>query len=525
MVHCGKILNKIKVEMSVNTENSKRLAKNTVLLYIRMALIMVVTLYTSRVVLNALGVEDYGIYNAVGGFVAMFGVISNSLTAAISRFITFELGKGDHEKIKDVFSTSVVIQLIIVGIILLICETLGLWFLNAKMTIPLERLTAANWVYQLSLITFVINIISVPYNACIVAHEKMGAFAAIGVFQALGTLLIAFLINSTPIDGLVFYSILMALLAVIIRMLYGYYCKKNFSECTFRWVFKKILMKEIFSFAGWNFIGSTSAVLRDQGINILLNLFCGVTVNAARGIAMQVSNAVMQFSNNFMTALNPQITKSYAIGDKEYLMKLVFQGSRLSFYLLLFISLPLIIETETVLALWLKTVPAHTVLFVRLILVYVMIESVSFTLITLMLATGKIKNYQIVVGGFQLLIFPLSYIVLKIGWFPESTVLVCIFVAIINLFIRLNMLNKIVELSVKDFILKVVLNVLLVFITSFFVSQLFCYYMPSNWLYFLVKLPIIFSICLGAIFYVGCTKMERLYLIERLSLIKNKIMR
>ena len=497
--------------MSVNTENSKRLAKNTVLLYIRMALIMVVTLYTSRVVLNALGVEDYGIYNAVGGFVAMFGVISNSLTAAISRFITFELGKGDHEKIKDVFSTSVVIQLIIVGIILLICETLGLWFLNAKMTIPLERLTAANWVYQLSLITFVINIISVPYNACIVAHEKMGAFAAIGVFQALGTLLIAFLINSTPIDGLVFYSILMALLAVIIRMLYGYYCKKNFSECTFRWVFKKILMKEIFSFAGWNFIGSTSAVLRDQGINILLNLFCGVTVNAARGIAMQVSNAVMQFSNNFMTALNPQITKSYAIGDKEYLMKLVFQGSRLSFYLLLFISLPLIIETETVLALWLKTVPAHTVLFVRLILVYVMIESVSFTLITLLLSTGKIKKYQITVGGLQLFTFPLAYIVLKMGYMPEYTVFISILIALITMQLRLKLLQSMVGISPVAFLSKVVLNVLLVSLFSLVLPLLMNYLLPGSFIKFGINIVLCVFVTLLSIFFVGCSIEERIF--------------
>lgn len=502
--------------MSVNTENSKRLAKNTILLYIRMALIMVVTLYTSRVVLNALGVEDYGIYNAVGGFVAMFGVISNSLTAAISRFITFELGKGDYEKIKDVFSTSVIIQLIIVGIILLICETLGLWFLNAKMTIPLERLTAANWVYQLSLITFVINIISVPYNACIVAHEKMGVFAAIGVFQALGTLLIAFLINSTPIDGLVFYSILMALLAVIIRMLYGYYCKKNFSECTFRWVFKKNLMTEIFSFAGWNFIGSTSAVLRDQGINILLNLFCGVSVNAARGIAMQVSNAVMQFSNNFMTALNPQITKSYAIGDKEYLMKLVFQGSRLSFYLLLFISLPLIIETETVLALWLKTVPAHTILFVRLTLIYVMVESISFTLITLLLSTGKIRKYQISVGGLQLLNFPMAYIILKMGFMPEYTVIVSILIAIITMQLRLKLLQTLVGINPFAFLSNVVLNVLLVSCVSLVLPLFINYLLPSSFIKFSTNIVLCAFVTLLSILFVGCSSEERIFIKTKL---------
>lgn len=503
--------------MNSNSDNSKRLAKNTVLLYIRMALIMVVTLYTSRVVLNALGVEDYGIYNAVGGFVAMFGVISNSLTAAISRFITFELGKGETQKLKDIFSTSVVIQIIIVGVILLICETLGLWFLNYRMTIPTDRIIASNWVYQLSLITFVINIISVPYNACIVAHEKMGAFAAIGIIQALGTLLIAFLINFTPVDGLVFYSFLMALLAVIIRLLYGYYCKKNFEECSFRWVVNKNLLKEIFNFAGWNFIGSTSAVLRDQGINILLNLFCGVTVNAARGIAMQVSNAILQFSNNFMTALNPQITKSYASGNKEYLESLVCQGARFSFFLLLFIALPILLETEMILTIWLKVVPDYSISFVRLVLVYVMIESISFTLITLMLATGKIRTYQLVVGGFQLLNFPFSYLFLKIGFAPQYTVVISIFIALLCMFLRLYMLNKIAHISIYCFIKSVILNISYVSIVAILLPLFIVYFFDMSFSRFIINILACLLATAFSIYFVGCSRTERCFLSNKIK--------
>ena len=317
--------------------NSKRIAKNTLMLYIRMFFTMIVNLYTSRVILNALGVEDYGIYNAVGGFVAMFAVISNSLSAAISRFITFELGKGDKARINKIFSTSVLIQLLIALCIVLLAVTLGTWFLNTKMVIPDDRMHAANWVFYLSILTFVVNLISVPYNACIIAHEQMKAFAYIGILEAVGRLGIAFAIMVSPIDKLVFYALLMGLLAGGIRLLYGWYCKRHFEECHFGWVYDKELVKEIFGFAGWNFIGSASGVLKDQGVNVLLNIFSGPSVNAARAVATQVSSAVSQFSTNFMTALNPQITKSYATNEREYTFSLICKGARLSFFLLLLI--------------------------------------------------------------------------------------------------------------------------------------------------------------------------------------------
>lgn len=375
--------------MSNTTENNKRIAKNTLLLYFRMLFLMAVSLYTSRVVLNALGVEDFGIYNVVGGVVAMFSVLSGSLSAAISRFITYELGKGNQENLNKIFSSAVTIQLILSGIIILLAETIGMWFLNAKMNIPEVRMEAANWVFQFSILTFAINLISIPYNASIIAHEKMSAFAYISILEAVGKLTIAYLITIAPIDKLIFYAILMCVVALVVRFTYGNYCKRHFSECTYHFVWDKQLLKQMFGFAGWNFIGASSAVLRDQGGNVVINLFCGPAVNAARGIASQVNNAVNQFVVNFMTALNPQITKSYAAGNKEYMMTLIFQGARLSFYMLLLLSLPILVNTHYILVLWLKIVPEHAVFFVQLILIFALSESISQPLITAMLATGK----------------------------------------------------------------------------------------------------------------------------------------
>ncbi|MDO4171251.1 MAG: MATE family efflux transporter, partial [Prevotellaceae bacterium] len=282
--------------MSADTsQNNKRIAKNTILLYFRMLFMMVVSLYTSRVILNALGVEDFGIYNVVGGVVAMFTLISGSLSAAISRFITYELGRGDQGKLNRIFSASVTIQLLLSLIIVVLIETVGVWFLNAKMIIPAERMTAANLVLQFSIITFVINLISVPYNAAIIAHERMSAFAYISILEALFKLMIAFLIMASPIDKLIFYAILMCIVSVVIRLVYGYYCKKHFSECTYHFHWDREILMKMFGFAGWNFIGASSAVLRDQGGNIVLNLFFGPAVNAARGISIQVNNAITGF--------------------------------------------------------------------------------------------------------------------------------------------------------------------------------------------------------------------------------------
>lgn len=446
--------------MGESVHSGSRIARNTLMLYIRMFVLMLVGLYTSRVVLAALGENDFGIYNVVGGVVAMFTMISGALNSAVQRFITFEMGKGDGAQLNKVYSTAVLIQIILAVMVVALAEPAGLWFIDNRMTIDPSRIPAARWVLQFSLLAFVINLMSVPQMASITAHEKMSAYAVIGLLDGLLRLAVAFLIRHSPIDRLVYYAALMAAVVMIVRAAYGIYCRINFEECRFRPVFDKVLIKEMFSFAGWNFIGVTSGVLREHGGNILVNLFSGPAVNAARGVAVQLNGAVQGFVTNFMTAVNPQITKSYASGEKEYMFSLVRRSSRMSFYLLLLIALPVIFNAEYILGLWLKDVPAHSALFVQLFLVFALSESMSNPMITAMLATGNIRNYQIVVGGIQLLNLPVSYVCLKLGAIPEVTVIVAIVLSQICLWARLLMLSKATGFPVLPFVEEVYANVI-----------------------------------------------------------------
>ena len=491
------------------SQANKRIAKNTLILYVRMIFLMLVSLYTSRVVLNALGVEDFGIYNVVGGLVAMFSIISASLSSAISRFITFELGKGDLEKLKMIFSASVTIQVIISLIIIVLIELVGVWFLNTHMVIPQERMLAANWVLQLSVITFVINLISVPYNAAIIAHEKMSAFAYISILEALGRLSVALAIVHSPIDRLIFYAALITGVAVLVRIVYGLYCNKHFTECHCHFCWDSDLLKQMFSFAGWNFIGSSSAILRDQGGNILLNLFSGPVVNAARGISLQVNHAIIGFSENFMMALKPQIIKSYAQGDRSYMMTLVFQGARLSFYMLLLLSVPIFMNTEYILTLWLKQFPDHTINFVQLVLIFTLCESISVPLVTSMQATGKIRNYQIVVGGLQMMNIPVSYVLLLLGNPPECVLWAAIAISQCCLAARLYMLHIQIKLPVKSYLKKVYLNVIIVSAISIVLSWLCLHNINEGILGFILSCIVCLLLTFATIFFVGCNNNER----------------
>lgn len=513
--------------MSDNSADKKRIVKNTILLYGRMLLMMVISLYTSRVILNALGVEDYGIYNVVGGVVTMFTMLSGSLSAAISRFITFELGKGDPEKLKRVFATSVNVQLILIVIITILLETIGLWFLNNKLVIPEDRLVAANWVFQFSVITFAINLWSVPYNAAIIAHEHMNAFAYISIFDAVAKLFVAFAILKNPCDRLIYYSALLLVVGIIQRYLYAFYCKRHFAECEFYFLYDKKITKEIFGFAGWNFIGASSDILRDQGGNILINLFFGPTINAARGIAIQVNGAVYSFVQNFMTAIKPQITKNYASGNWGYMMELLFLGCRYGYYILLLLSLPVIINAEYILALWLGQVPEHTASFVRLVLLFSLSESLSSTLITAQLATGKIKNYQLIVGTLSLLNLPLSYLCLKLGAPAECIFVVAIFVSLICELARVLMLRKMINLSVRAFLYNVLVNVALVTIVAsivpVYLSMQFDF--SKSFSMFLLSCFITLVCCFLSIVFVGCSKGERAYAIKIIDNLVKKIRR
>lgn len=434
-----------------------------------MLLLMVVGLVTSRVVVRALGQEEFGIYGAVAGVVSLFTVLTGSMSAAISRFITFELGKESAaERLRKVFSTAVSIELVLSAIVVVLAEPIGLWWIHHRMVLPPERLGAAFWVFQFSLLSLVIQLVSVPYNADIIARERMDAFAYISIFEGVGKLAVAFCIAHASTDKLVLYAALLALVSLITRLAYGVFCRRNFPEARYRWTLDKGLFGQMFSFAGWNFIGSGSGILRDQGGNQLLNLYFGPVANASWLLASQVNGTVQKFVTSFTTAINPQITKSYASGDREHMLSLVFKGSRMSVYLLILVICPLFFNATFLVNLWLgaDAVPPDAVLFIRLILMYLLLESVSYTMVTAMLATGDIRDYQIVVGGMQLLNVPLAWLCLKLGAPAQSIYWVAIGVAFLCLAARLFMLRKMIGLPVGRFLKEVFLNEVLVVLLS-----------------------------------------------------------
>lgn len=445
-----------------NTINNKRIAKNTLLLYFRMLFIMAINLYTSRIVLKILGIEDFGIYNAVGGIVAMFGFLTSAMSISTQRYITYELGKNNLEQLNKIFNTSISIHATISIIILILAETIGLWFLYNKMSIPTERLNAALWTYQASIASAIVLIMSIPYNATIIAHEKMSAFAYISVLEVILKFAIVYLLLIGNFDKLKLYSILILIVQFIIRIIYGKYCKKHFLETKIHFIKDKSLFKEMLSFAGWNLWGNCAGIASTQGVNILLNIFFGPHINAARGIAVQVQSAVNQFASNFQTAINPQITKSYAQDDYNYMHNLIFSSSKFTFYLLLLLTLPLQIETSPILNVWLGKVPDYTEVFLRLILCITLIDATANPLMVSASATGKIKTYQCIIGSILFLTFPLSYIFLKLGTNPESVFIIHLSTCIIAFVVRLFIIRSMIKLSLTEYIKKVIIRIILV---------------------------------------------------------------
>lgn len=489
--------------------NSKCLAKNTMMLTIKMLFLLVVNLYTSRVLLKALGVEDYGIYNAVGGIVTMFTIISGSITAAITRYLTYELGKGEGNKLSNIFSTSVIVQAAIAGIVILLAETVGLWFLNTHMNIPADRMYAANWVFQFSIITFAINLISIPYNAAIIAHEKMSTFAYISLYEGIFKLVVSYAIFISPIDTLIFYALALCFLSLSVRFIYTIYCKRKFNECTLRWTFDCKLTKEIFGFAGWNFIGATAGLLRDQGGNIVINIFCGPAANAARGIAYQVNSAVHSFLSSFTTAMHPQITKSYASGDNQYFMLLLFRGSKLSYFILFTLSLPILINTEYIVNLWLGKNPEHTTDFIRLVLILSMSEAISTPLVTAMLATGNIKRYQIIVGGLNMMNLPISYILLRSGLSPDYVFITAIIISQFCLYARLYLLKSMINLDSIRFFKDVYLKIIVATILATLPPLVLKYYVDTDIYTFIATSFVAVISSVSFIWFTGLTNEER----------------
>lgn len=509
--------------MGETESNNKKIAKNTAVLYLRMLVMMLISFYTARVTLNALGVDDYGINNVVGGLVSMFSILSSSLSAATSRFMTYGLGQGNLDNLKKIFSTTVNIHLILAVVVVIAVESVGVWFLNHKMIIPQSRIIAANWVMQSSIIVFAIGLISVPYNSAIIAHEKMTAFAYMTIFEAAFKLIIALGVSYYGGDKLIFLSILIVFQGGIRQIIYWMYCKKKFEECVYTRGRNKEMEKKIFRFAGWNFIGSTAALMKDQGVNIAINIFTGPAVNAARGIAMQINGIVNQFIGGFMTSLNPQITKSYASGELERMHTLIYQGTRLSYFLFMTLSIPIFFEIENILFIWLRQVPEHTVLFARLVLVLSLTEIVSNTLVTAQLATGNIKKYQIVVGSILLLNFPISYLCLYAGMMPELTLVVAIVISQICMLARLWFLRNMIALSAVQFIKKVYFNVVSVTIVSV-IPPMICFYFIENHIIRFCSVCLISIVTsLSVIYIIGCNVEEKLFVRTYICKLKKKI--
>ena len=410
------------------TSDSKRIAKNTIMLYIRMIILMIIGLFTSRVILQALGVEDYGINSVIAGFLSMFGIITSSMSNAISRFITVELGRGKIERLKQVFSTSISVQLFMGVLVVILIETFGMWFVTTQMQIPEGREIAAQWCLHCATLTTFISLLNIPFNSAIIAHEKMSAFAYMTILDAILKLAICYAIYISPIDKLITFAILGVCVSIITTSIYWIYCVRKFEETSFSFRFDKSLFKEIWGFAGWNLFAQTAWILNTQGINMLMNIFFGVVVNAARGVAVQVNGIIQNFVNNFMIALNPQITKSYAAGDKETAFRLACRGCRFSFYIMYFLALPVMIESHQILELWLGTPPEQADVFVVWTILSTLATLLGNTMVTLQMAHGDIRKYQLWITVFGCIPFPLTWIVFKMG--APSIVAYYIYVAV-----------------------------------------------------------------------------------------------
>ena len=421
----------------------------------------------------------------------LFSVISSSLSAAISRFITYEIGKGNVDRLNRIFATSVIIQIFISLAVLIVAEIVGVWFMRSKMQIPDGRLDAAYWVLHCSVITFCINLLSVPYNACIIAHEHMKAFAYVSVIEVSLRLAICYLIAVSPIDRLISYAILTAITSLAIRIIYTTYCHRHFEESRTKLLFDKFILREMFGFAGWSFFNNSVSIFNNQGVNMLINVFFGVSLNAARGVANQVENAVMQFVNNFTLAVNPQITKSYAAGDLTGMHCLVCRGARFSYFMMLLMSLPLICEADTILHIWLKVVPPHAVSLVQLSLVLGLVDSVGFSGYTACMATGKLRTYSLAISSIGVLEFPLSWLAFSMGGSIEMCYYIYVTVKAVVLVVRMFLLQSMVGLKVRMYTMSVFVPIILTTLVAMLPSLLIINFLPSTFL------RLIFSVIIG----------------------------
>lgn len=498
------------------SENSRRIARNTLLLYFRMLLMMFIGLFTSRVVLKVLGIEDAGIYNAVGGVVTVFTFITASISSAISRFMNFELGRGDMARLRRVFSTSVLIQLMLAALIVILVETAGVWHLEHRMKIPEGRMDAARLVLHCSLGVLVINLLSVPFNAVIIAREKMSAFAAISILEAVLKLAVALLLYVSVLDKLETYAVLMLAVALIIRFTYGAYCHRHFEESRGKLVFDAGLLKEMSGMAGWSFFGSSAMVFNTQGVNLAVNWFFGVAMNTARGVALQVEGIVKQFVTNFLTALNPQIIKSYASGDRGYCFELVSKGIKYSALVVLLFAVPVLFEADLLLDIWLYEVPASAASFVRLTMLVLMVDIVSNPLVTLAQATGDVRKYYLITGFVSYSCLPLVLLAFKLGASAGWAYVIFVAVYAVVFGLKLALMKRQTGFPVGTFFKEVVLKLLPVTALSLILPLLLCILMNDGWLRLLLVLISSTASLAAATYCFALTDGERRFFFDKI---------
>lgn len=501
----------------MNAEENKRVAHNTMFLYMRTFVVMIIALYTSRKILEILGVTDFGIMNVVGGVLTLLNFMSSSMSAATMRFLTFELGCRDLKAYNNVFNIALSIHCALSILLIILAETVGLWFVNTHLNIPTERLAAANWVYQGTIFCCAIGIMRSVYDASIIAHEHIHFTAIMGVLEAIGKLLIVFMLVILPFDRLITWSIFFLLLQVLAVGVTITYCYKSFEECNFRHYWDKRLARSMISFSGWNLFGSTASLCKGQGINIVLNIFGGAVINAAAGVAMQVNGAINSLTNGFLGAITPQLTKNYASGNQNESNRLLCESSKISYFLLFFVAMPAMLEIDFVLNVWLVEVPAYATLFARFILFESLIATLGSPIVTMLLATGNIKWFQIVVGGIILLTVPLSYLWLKAGGGILGPYAISASIFVLAFLARMVFAKRLLNLPILVMIKKIILPVFFVSIMAS-VLPLVCHTtMEQGWLRLFVTVGVSVVSVAVSVYFIGLSTNERLF-IEKILL-------
>lgn len=505
-----------------NILNKKKIARNTLVLYVKMSLTILVQLYVVPVLLRSLGVEDYGIYNVVAGIVTMFTFVSGALSSGAQRFLAYSIGKDDENALRSVFSSTFLIYLGIAIVLCIILELFGVWFLNTHMDIPVDRIYAANWVFHLTIVFFAIEILVIPFRACIIAHERMNVFAILSICECLLRLAAAVMITYIAFDRLITYSVLLAITAVMILAAYWCYCLYHFYECrTFRFQWDKDLGKSLLTYSGWNMIGSLALISRNQGLNILQNLFFGPAINAAHAIAQQIQGVVARFVDNVYVASRPQITKLYASDRKDEMWNLIFQSAKLAFFLMMFISIPAILELDTVLQLWLHDVPEHTVTIARLMMASLLVETLVNQVIASYQATNRIKRYQMFASTILVLNIPISYLFMKYGESsPQTPYIVSVFLSMIYIVSILWNAKIEVGLDLKAYLKQVLLRNIVVMAVTFYLSFYLRDLLTPSYLRIVYTVLVSSIISFILIWTIGLNSSEKKYVTK---IINNKI--